>query len=92
MLSPLPISGPLTLGDLLDRAFRIYRARFGLLILTSAIFLVPLGILSGISSGVIMTSYFSLLSEMMQNPGASPDTAALDLFQASQATWRAPFF
>ena len=85
MRSPLPISGPLTLGDLLDRAFRIYQARFGLLILTAAIFLVPLGILSGIFSGGIMTGYLSLLSEVMQNPEATPDAAMLDMLEANQS-------
>lgn len=85
MRSPLPISGPLTLGDLLDRAFRIYQARFGVLILTAAIFLVPLGILSGIFSGGIMTGYLSLLSEVMQNPEATPDAAMFDMLEANQS-------
>jgi hypothetical protein len=85
MLSPLPISGPLTLGDLLDRSFRIYQARFGLLILTAAIFLVPLGILSGIFSGGIMTGYLSLLGEVIQNPEVTPDAAMLDMLQANQS-------
>jgi len=41
-----PLSGPLSIGDLLDRAFRLYRARFGVFLLTAAIFLAPAGILS----------------------------------------------
>ena len=44
----LSLTGPLSLGDLLDRAFRLYRARFGLLLLTAAIFNVPLAIVSGL--------------------------------------------
>ncbi len=81
MQAPLPIAGPLTLGDLLDRAFRIYRARFGLFIITGAIFLVPLGILSGLLSGNFMTNYLTFFTQMMQNPQTPPDENMLKLLQ-----------
>ena len=44
MTTQFPLSGPLTVGDLLDRAFRLYRARFGVFLLTAAIFHVPTAI------------------------------------------------
>ncbi|CAN5482012.1 hypothetical protein BH10CHL1_BH10CHL1_45690 [soil metagenome] len=86
MQAPLPIAGPLTLGDLLDRAFRIYRARFGLFILTGAIFLVPLGILSGLLSGNVMTNYLNFLTQVMQNPEVTPDQTMRNLFQSNNNT------
>ncbi len=38
---PLPIPGPLSLGDIIDRAFRLYRTHFGRLIGVLALVLVP---------------------------------------------------
>ena len=49
MTTQSPLSGPMSVGDLLDRAFRLYRARFGLFLLTAAIFLVPAGVISSAS-------------------------------------------
>jgi hypothetical protein len=46
MQDELPIPGPLGLGDLLDRAFRLYRARFGTWVLIAVLFLVPFTLLS----------------------------------------------
>lgn len=40
------IPGPLGIGDIVDRAFRIYRARFKLMLLTALAILVPIGLLS----------------------------------------------
>ncbi len=57
MSTPLPISGPLSLGDLLDRAFRLYRARFWPLTLAGALCIVPVALLSAIVSGVSITSF-----------------------------------
>ena len=42
MTTQFPLTGPLSVGDLLDRAFRLYRARFGVFLLTAAIFLFPI--------------------------------------------------
>ena len=41
MTTQFPLSGPLTVGDLLDRAFNLYRARFGIFLLTAALFWAP---------------------------------------------------
>ena len=46
MTTQFPLTGPLSVGDLLDRAFRLYRARFGVFLLTAAIFLFPAGVIS----------------------------------------------
>ena len=46
MTTHFPLSGPMSVGDLLDRAFRLYRARFGVFLLTAAIFLVPWTVVS----------------------------------------------
>jgi len=56
-----PVPGPLGIGDLLDRAFRLFRARLWRLLLATALFLVPLGLLSGLLVGQFATSYFDLL-------------------------------
>ena len=73
MSSPLPITGPLSLGDLLDRAFRLYRARFWPLTLVGALFMVPMGVLSGFLSGQSMTSLTDAV-EGLSRPGAPPDS------------------
>lgn len=78
MLSPFFRTGPRSIGDLLDWAVRLYRARFGKLILTTAIFLVPLGLLSGIISGQTMTSYLSIFMQAMQNPEILADRQLLN--------------
>jgi hypothetical protein len=69
----LPISGPLGLGDLLDRAFRLYRARFGTLLLTAALFIVPLGLLTGAVTGWSMTNFMDALGGVLVDPEAPPD-------------------
>ncbi|MBI3943873.1 MAG: hypothetical protein HY326_12725 [Chloroflexi bacterium] len=71
MQAELPISGPLGLGDLLDRAFRLYRERFWTLLLTAAIFLVPTAFLSGLSTGLFTTSVDSL-SRLSPSPEETP--------------------
>ena len=50
MTTHFPLSGPMSVGDLLDRSFRLYRARFGVFLLTAAIFLAPAGIISVLSA------------------------------------------
>jgi hypothetical protein len=78
MVNRPPISGPLGLGDLLDRAFRLYRARFSLFLLTAAIFLVPFSLLSGLLSGRFLTSYFDALGAFIVAPDAVPDSVLFD--------------
>jgi hypothetical protein len=57
----LQINRPLGLGELLDGAFRIYRAHFARLVLTAAIFLVPVGVLSTLLLGATVGSFTELL-------------------------------
>ena len=73
MQSPLFRTGPLSVGDLLDWAVRLYRARFGKLILTTAIFLVPLGLISSLISGQTMTSYLNIFMTALQDPESLAD-------------------
>jgi hypothetical protein len=59
----LQINRPLGLGELLDGAFRIYRAHFARLLLIAAIFLVPVGVLSTLLLGVTANDFAQLLLE-----------------------------
>ncbi len=73
---PPAITGPLSLGSLLDRAFRLYRNHFGRLLMTAAIFLVPMGILTGILTGSFMTGYIGMVENMvnvLDSPSGEPD-------------------
>lgn len=73
---PISISGPLSLGEIIDRAFRLYRNHFGLLLLTAAIFLVPLGLFGGWFTGSFMVTYLDLIENLPNtvDPGGSePD-------------------
>ena len=45
MTTQFPLSGPVSVGGLLVRALRLYRARFGVFLLTSALFLVPAAVI-----------------------------------------------
>lgn len=83
MQSPIFRSGPLSIGDMLDWAIRLYRARFGKLILTTSIFLVPLGLLSGIISGQTMTSYLNIFLTAMQNPETVSEPELISQFQGN---------
>lgn len=58
---------PLGIGELLDRAFRLYRQKFGLLFLTAAILLVPFSIISGLLTGPAMVSYFDTIENIATN-------------------------
>ena len=73
MRTSVPISGPLSLGDLLDRTFRVYRAKFTMLALTAACFLVPLGLVSSVVSGRFMVNYMDFMQGMAGTP---PDRLA----------------
>jgi len=86
MLSPIFRAGPLSIGDLLDWAIRLYRARFGKLILTTAIFLVPIGVLSGIISGQTTTSYLQILLRAMQDPEILADRQLFADIQGDNST------
>lgn len=73
-MNNLPFPGPLTLGELLDRTFRLYRRHFGKFLLAAAIFLVPYGLVSALLSGRMMTDYFSMLVGGVQ---VAPDATGL---------------
>ena len=70
-------SGPLGLGDLLDGAFRIYRTHFVRLMLIAAVFFVPLGIISTLLLGAVVSGYADLFSVAVDEPfyGDSAETA-----------------
>ena len=81
--SPLALTGPLTVGDLLDRAFRLYRARFGLFLLTAAVLLVPIAIISGIFLGGSFGGFMQNMGQFMTeatDPDDIPFSMAFDLF------------
>lgn len=68
MYSNLFLSSPMSLGELLDRAFRLYRARFAPLVLIAALFWIPYGIVSGLMTGNVMMGYLDFLQNMMVDP------------------------
>jgi hypothetical protein len=73
------ISGPLSLGDLLDRTFRLFRARVGILTLTAAILLVPVGLLSSVVTGRFMVGYMDLLQGLaVETSPFETETALLE--------------
>lgn len=79
-MSAFPISGPLSLGDLLDRAFRLYRARFGLFVRTTALFLIPLSVISGLISGTFITDYMDALMALGSSGDAPSEEAVFRMF------------
>ena len=76
MLSPTFFNRPLSIGDLLDWSLRIYRARFGKLVLTAAILLVPLGLVGGLLTGQTLTSSVGMTT--ISQPGLLFDARLLD--------------
>jgi hypothetical protein len=86
MQSPLFRAGPLSIGDLLDWTIRLYRARFGKMLLIAAIFMVPLGLLSGLITGQTMTSFLTIFLEALQNPEAMADPTAFAQAQGDMTT------
>jgi hypothetical protein len=85
MLSPAFFARPLSIGDLLDWSLRIYRARFGRLLMTAAILLVPLGIVSGVLTGQTLTGTFNLFLSMMNNPETINEEFLADLQRNNDA-------
>jgi hypothetical protein len=66
------IRGPLSIGDLLDRTFLVLRARFGLLALTTAVILAPIGVLMGLFTGRFLVGYMGIF-QAMALAGEEPD-------------------
>lgn len=68
---PIAIVGPLSIMQILDRTFRVMRARIGTLALSASMIFVPIGILSTLFMGRFMTNYFEFLGVALE-PGAQP--------------------
>jgi hypothetical protein len=56
----LQVNQPMGLGDLLDGAFRVYRAHFAHLVLIAAIFLVPVGVATTLLLGYTVDGFGAL--------------------------------
>jgi hypothetical protein len=80
-LQTVPFQTALGLGQLLDRVFRLYRLRFGKLVLTAAIFFVPFSVLAALLLGITMNSYFGLLLNAVDLPSSTESA----FFRASGA-------
>ena len=50
---------------MLDRAFRLYRSRFGLFLLTGAVLIAPIAIVSGIFLARFFANYMQTLDMLM---------------------------
>lgn len=70
-VGPIVITGPLGIAELLDRTFRALRARFGVLVLSAAVVMVPIGVITALLSGRFMTGYFELLEYSFMEPELS---------------------
>ena len=70
-------SGPLTLGQILDRAFRLYRARASALILTAAVGWGPMALLWGVLMGPLVGDLFGL--DLLTSSESEADGAARSL-------------
>lgn len=82
-MSTTAIPGPLRLGDLLDRAFRLYRARLWSLLLTAAALLVPAGVLSGLLTGQTLTSIMDIAQATGARRSAPADQLAVQMLGLS---------
>ena len=76
---PVIITGPLSIPDLLDRTFRALRARFGVLVLSAAMVMVPVGTLTLLLSGSFMSSYLQVLEYSVMETD-SPDLVLDQVF------------
>lgn len=65
-----PLSSPLGIGDVLDGAFRLYRANFGPLLLSATVLLAPIGILSAIAVGPMQGAQFQVYRAMFSGSDA----------------------
>lgn len=77
MAARLPIRGPMGIGELLDGAFRLYRAHFGKFVLAAAIFFIPVGIMATLATGVTMSSYTDFFLATLDQPASSPELESL---------------
>ena len=68
---------PLSLGELLDRAFHLYFKHIAAFTAMVAIVVVPSTILSYYQSRDLFDAYFSTIQHAIQSPSATPDLAKL---------------
>jgi len=81
MQTPMLLTGPLSLGDILDRAIRLYRARFGDLIPMIAILTIPIALLR-----IVIVNLFPPAPEFTSPSFGDPTSnLLLRLEQLSQA-------
>ncbi len=70
---PVLIDRPLGIGDLLDRAFRVYRMRFLALVGLTALLLLPYALISGLITGQATVAYLDTLTQSLESgDGAIP--------------------
>ncbi len=69
-----PLAAPLGVGDVLDGAFRLYRAQFGPLLLTAAAVLAPLGLVSTVVVGPAQSAQLEMLRSLV---GSAAELEAL---------------
>lgn len=72
-----PLAAPLGVGDVLDGAFRLYRAHFGPMLLSAAIVMVPLGIMAAQMLGPTQAAQLGVFQAMLRQREAF-DASALD--------------
>ncbi len=68
---PILLDRPLGIGDLLDRAFRVYRMRFLALVGLTALLLLPYALISGLLTGRATVAYLNTLTQAMEDREAS---------------------
>lgn len=83
-MQSLSIHAPMGIGKLLDTAFRLYRAHFGRAVLTGAILLVPVGILSSVLLGTTMNSYLQFFAAALDQPLLADEINTAAFGQVSQ--------
>lgn len=82
-----PLEAPLGVGDVLDGAFRLYRAHFSRMLLSAAIVMAPLGILSARMLGPTQAAQLGTIQQLLRQgeafdpatPGAGPPFPVLAL-------------
>lgn len=81
------ISGPLSVGALLDRAFRLYRSRFRSFVAISGVLLLPSSLIASIVTGSYTINIFRVMAAAIDSPSAYQVATA-----ANRASGIAPLF
>jgi hypothetical protein len=77
MQDPVQITGPLTLGEQLDRTFRILRQHIVPIMSSAALILLPAAILSVLFTGGFSSGYFGLIEDLGRGTEPVPPIATL---------------